>query len=157
VYARCGRYPDDPLFDSRRHPPPGDGHWAPAEGCRCGIYAFKSPADAARMLTRFAYGRYRVLPKEPTFASGVVELAGQVIEHEFGYRAERARIVTIIPVQWRPFPLESDVTIGARHPTAPSTYQLAADVGRRALRLRLRGRRPREGDAELLARLLFRP
>jgi hypothetical protein len=48
-------------------------------------------------------------PFGPLYASGVVELAGKVIEHEFGYRAERARIVGVLPIspfmerRWRRF------------------------------------------------------
>jgi hypothetical protein len=95
VTASCRRFGEHLEID-----PPG--HRAPAEGCRCGIYALKHPADCVTLLRVFGFGRYRVSPFDPTFATGVVELAGKVIEHELGYRAERARIVSIVPVQWRP-------------------------------------------------------
>jgi hypothetical protein len=36
---------------------------------------------------------------EEVFVLGRVELAGKVIEHELGYRAERARIVELIPLR----------------------------------------------------------
>ena len=64
-----------------------DAHAAPAEGCTCGFYALKSATDVFEM---FGVGD-RIL-------IGRVKLAGKVIEHEFGYRAERARIDALIPI-----------------------------------------------------------
>jgi hypothetical protein len=94
VTARCRRAGDDPETD-----PPG--HRAPAEGCTCGIYALKSPGDIVRLMKRYGFDAYYFSPFEPAPASGVVELSGKVIEHSLGYRAERARIVALVPVQWR--------------------------------------------------------
>jgi hypothetical protein len=74
-------------------------HRAPAEGCTCGFYALKTARQASQMLQQWGYLAF---PPEVTYASGLVELAGKVIEHADGFRGERARIVTILPVQWRP-------------------------------------------------------
>jgi hypothetical protein len=63
-------------------------HAAPAEGCSCGFYALKSATDA---FERFGRSRGNLI--------GRVKLAGKVIEHDPGYRAERARIDALIPVQ----------------------------------------------------------
>lgn len=53
------------------------GHPRPEWRCNCGIYALKDPAD----VTGVVIGR--------------VAMEGVVIEHEQGYRAERARIVEL--------------------------------------------------------------
>ena len=74
------------------------GHVAPDENCSCGFYAMKSDDD----LTSFAEA---ILiqshpPEDEGFDGAVfgrVHLAGKVIEHELGYRAERARIAELIP------------------------------------------------------------
>jgi hypothetical protein len=74
-------------------------HRVPAEGCECGFYAMKE-LDAqllhAATLAKHAADR---AGKEEVFVLGRVELAGKVIEHELGYRAERARIVELIPLR----------------------------------------------------------
>ena len=74
-------------------------HVAPDEDCTCGYYATRSADDVA------AFG----IAGDPRAADdledggaagtvlGRVLLAGKVIEHEFGYRAERARIAELIP------------------------------------------------------------
>jgi hypothetical protein len=61
-------------------------HDSPLEGCRCGIYATKTlatPVVLSRMNEQMIVGR--------------VELAGKVIEHDSGYRAELARVVELYP------------------------------------------------------------
>ena len=65
-----------------------DAHAAPAEGCSCGFYALKSVADAFEMAERI-----------DRTVIGRVKLAGKVIEHEFGYRAQLARIDALIPAR----------------------------------------------------------
>jgi hypothetical protein len=60
-------------------------HAAPQEGCTCGFYALKGvPLGLSYGTSHVVFGR--------------VDLAGKVIEHDFGYRAERARIVELIPI-----------------------------------------------------------
>jgi hypothetical protein len=142
VTARCRRAGDDPGTD-----PPG--HRAPAEGCTCGIYALKSPGGVTRLMTRFGDG---YLPSfAPIPASGVVELSGKVIEHALGYRAERARIVTLVPVQWRP---------RRREPvrSAPRGTSSSAQVGSAATGAgflpRLSGRKPFAAWSRLAARAM---
>jgi len=68
---------------------PTPGHQAPAEGCSCGFYAVKDLVQISPLLQMRASDRPRVV-------MGIVELAGTIIEHDFGYRAERARITGII-------------------------------------------------------------
>jgi hypothetical protein len=60
-------------------------HTAPQEGCTCGFYALKEvPLGMSCGGADFVFGR--------------VELAGKVIEHELGYRAQCARIAELIPI-----------------------------------------------------------
>lgn len=74
--AKCGRDVKAP-------------HEAPMEGCLCGFYAVKD----LRTL-----GSLRLLPRaDATFVVGRVLIAGKVIEHDEGYRAERARVLDVLP------------------------------------------------------------
>jgi hypothetical protein len=61
---------------------PGQGHDAPAAGCSCGFYAFRSLADVDGALAPFS-----VLVG--VAASGIVRI------HQHGWRAQFARIVAI--------------------------------------------------------------
>jgi DNA-binding CsgD family transcriptional regulator len=75
-------------------------HDAPQEGCSCGFYALKSLSALGRVLL-FATPRAwlcagGVEPGATSFpVAGCVDLAGKVIEHELGYRAERMRITEL--------------------------------------------------------------
>jgi hypothetical protein len=74
-------------------------HRVPDEGCSCGFYAMKE-LDAQLLRTAgMASQDARNNGTEEVFVLGRVELAGKVIEHETGYRAERARIVELIPLR----------------------------------------------------------
>lgn len=89
-----GQFWDTSVFDAicrRCEEPPG---W----DCRCGVYATKGSAWA------FTEGTI----------SGRVELTGLVIEHETGYRAERARIVELV-VETE----EQERLIARRYPDVP--------------------------------------
>jgi len=79
-------------------------HWAPAADCSCGFYAMSGLprllAEAPLPLSALA----GIIPIEDSDEDGMtvlgrVELAGKVIEHEYGYRAEKARIAELIPFQ----------------------------------------------------------
>ena len=74
-------------------------HVAPDEDCTCGYYATRSADDVA--MFGIASHPRAADDLEHRGASGTVLgrvlLAGKVIEHEFGYRAERARIAELIP------------------------------------------------------------
>jgi len=59
----------------------------PSYDCTCGFYAVKRLANLLEMLT----------PVEGQIVIGTVQLAGTVIEHDFGYRAELARVAELIP------------------------------------------------------------
>jgi hypothetical protein len=60
-------------------------HPAPQEECSCGFYAMKTLSSVEPW-----GGPHTIL--------GRVELAGKVIEHEFGYRAQHARVTELIPI-----------------------------------------------------------
>src|SRR6266576_981929 len=70
-------------------------HVAPEEECTCGFYAMSTLPPVVSGCG------FRTAQIGPASNSGVVmgrvELAGKVIEHEWGYRAERARIAELIP------------------------------------------------------------
>ena len=76
-----------------------DPHRAPGEGCSCGFYAMKElDGQLLHVAAMAAHGADRTRTDEVSVL-GRVELAGKVIEHEQGYRAERARIVELIPLR----------------------------------------------------------
>jgi len=56
--------------------------------CRCGIYAFKRARALAPGLLRIA----------PWSVLGLVALTGRVVEHERGYRAQRAEVLAVAVV-----------------------------------------------------------
>ena len=60
-----------------------DRHIVPMRGCRCGIYAM---TDQVRLYT----SSFLIYP-----VVGKVELFGKVIEHQYGYRAQYARVVSL--------------------------------------------------------------
>jgi hypothetical protein len=72
-------------------------HLAPDEGCSCGFYAMKTPDAVAKftVMNEVHPDADHALSNGVVF--GRVKLAGKVIEHETGYRAERARIAELIP------------------------------------------------------------
>ena len=85
--------------------------WLPSATCAneapgwdhtCGIYAFKEAGQIRALLIGSA----------PSVV-GRVELSGLVIEHESGYRAERARIVELIT------PPGLREAVQARYPKVP--------------------------------------
>ena len=99
--ARCPLDPEARLTASRFHPGwLDDGtHDAPGESCSCGFYAMKELHPHLVQLVAFAR-RAELTPRsQGTFVLGRVELAGKVIEHARGYRAERARIAELIPLR----------------------------------------------------------
>lgn len=72
-------------------------HEAPEESCACGFYAVKSfppPWRTPSLATWLA----TTDPEAVTHrVAGRVHLAGKIIEHDLGYRAERMRIVEFHP------------------------------------------------------------
>jgi len=98
-------------------------HDAPEEGCSCGFYALKSLSTLRRLLP---IGAPRALllalgagPEAATFPiAGRVDLAGKVIEHDLGYRAERMRIT-----EFRAF-------AGAEHPVMRFARRIGVPVGK---------------------------
>jgi hypothetical protein len=103
-------------------------HAAPLEGCSCGIYALKS-----RELAQMFFG-YLLRPQTPgpqlatrhgAFVGGVLELAGKIIEHDRGYRAQRVRIVEILPAAWD----EGRAARAAPHIAARVAKQIGVRLG----------------------------
>jgi hypothetical protein len=90
VYASCAA---DPV----------DLEHVPGWSCTCGFYATKTLAP---LPTTF-HAVTAALAMDPPFEDGVergwifgrVELAGKIIEHDYGYRAQRARIAELNPVE----------------------------------------------------------
>ena len=85
VVASCGADPVDP------------GHM-PGWDCTCGFYATKNLSTSELGLLLI------VTPpaeREPDcgLILGRVELAGKIIEHDDGYRAQKARIEQLIPIE----------------------------------------------------------
>jgi hypothetical protein len=83
-------------------------HRAPDEACTCGLYSLKleeatekAPPPRVTSGTSPAEGwdreEHEGRLRWPTFIVGKVQLAGKVIEHDRGYRAERARLVEVLP------------------------------------------------------------
>jgi len=94
----------------------------PSWTCTCGLYAAKdidlALVLAAGVLTSTSPGD----SMPATAIVGKVELAGKVIEHDRGYRAERARVVEILPIEGRSRLTESlaerfGVPVGDQIPT----------------------------------------
>ena len=93
---------------------PIEHHSAPHGGCSCGLYAAKERNYVLHLARRF-------LPGAAATVVGRVELAGKVIEHDYGYRAERARIAEVFTVEgagdWAEVVARRyDVPIGERIP-----------------------------------------
>lgn len=59
------------------------GHAAPSFGCECGMYAYKD----AHLWSKGHYIQKEVW--------GIVKFTGKIIEHEHGYRAEKAEVVAV--------------------------------------------------------------
>jgi hypothetical protein len=70
-------------------------HDAPEESCACGFYAVKS---FSKLLSRTTPSYATTDPGAVTHrVAGRVHLAGKIVEHELGYRAERMRIAELCP------------------------------------------------------------
>src|SRR3990172_3438929 len=67
-------------------------HPVPSRTCECGLYAMKPGREGSPAATPFIVGFSSLTGP----VGGVVELAGRVIEHAHGYRAERARILHLL-------------------------------------------------------------
>jgi hypothetical protein len=116
---------------------PWSDHAAPHEGCTCGLYAAMdiglALVLAAGVLTTTSPG-----DSMPTTAIvGRVQLAGKLIEHARGYRAERARIVEILPIEGRGRLTES---LASRF-AVPVGWEIPTSSLEPIMRRRRRGRR----------------
>jgi hypothetical protein len=74
--------------------PQDSAHAAPLEGCTCGFYATKKPVAIDPTVG------FRSTPGTGLIM-GKVALSGKVIEHERGYRAEKARVVELYALPGR--------------------------------------------------------
>ena len=79
----------------------GGGHIAPDERCTCGFHAMASPSPLIEIAVVLGRG-WDPTAAPPDIEFGIIlgriEMAGRIIEHELGYRAERARIAELIPI-----------------------------------------------------------
>ena len=77
---------------------PVDPEHVPGWSCTCGFYATKNLAQFYK-----AIALVDLPPREDGvklgWIFGRVELAGKIIEHDYGYRAQRARIAELNPVE----------------------------------------------------------
>jgi hypothetical protein len=75
-------------------------HQAPDESCHCGFYAVKSLFTLGRLLplatTGWATGRMADRRAATFLLAGRVDLAGKIVEHDLGYRAERMRVAELL-------------------------------------------------------------
>ena len=71
-------------------------HEVPSEGCSCGFYSHKELDVAVDHTGIFLHLTILGQAPEPVVL-GRVLLSGKVIEHDSGYRAERARVAELIP------------------------------------------------------------
>jgi hypothetical protein len=72
------------------------GHKVPSEDCQCGFYSLKDLDSAIDLVTPIELSAARQDGGRPVVL-GRILLSGKVIEHEIGYRAERARVAELIP------------------------------------------------------------
>lgn len=75
------------------------GRVAPEGDCTCGFYAVKRLSQLLPPLPLPTPESAVKQGVESGIVLGRVELAGRIIEHEYGYRAERARIAELIPIR----------------------------------------------------------
>lgn len=71
-------------------------HGAPSEECDCGFYSVKELDSAIDLLAPIELSEPRPGHERP-LVLGQILLSGKVIEHEIGFRAQRARIAELIP------------------------------------------------------------
>jgi hypothetical protein len=70
----------------------------PGELCTCGFYSVKTLLMLLQMFGSFTDPAFEFAPGSGVIL-GRVELAGKIIEHDDGYRAERARVAELIPFE----------------------------------------------------------
>lgn len=63
-------------------------HAAPAQGCNCGVWGFKSRESIMEAMAKYRQG-------DAPYAFGRVLLWGRIIEHANGYRAEHGRPISL--------------------------------------------------------------
>jgi hypothetical protein len=71
-------------------------HEVPSEDCSCGFYSLKDLDEVVASTVPIHFSGARV-GRFDQVVLGRILLSGKVIEHESGYRAERARIAELIP------------------------------------------------------------
>jgi hypothetical protein len=76
-----------------------DGHGeVPEELCECGFYSMKTLPS---LLETAGIARCMIQARDEQLGCilGRIQLAGKIVEHDLGYRAERARIAQLIPFE----------------------------------------------------------
>jgi hypothetical protein len=73
-------------------------HQAPMEGCTCGLYAMTDLQEVTDELGAILWASPSKAPEGLwPLMLGKVQLAGKVIEHDRGYRAQSARVLAFLP------------------------------------------------------------
>src|SRR5918999_2862318 len=74
----------------------------PAENCTCGFYAIRTLDRLLEQAPLLFFVLIRDAPSDPdvdeNMVLGRVDLAGKVVEHEDGFRAEKARVAELFPL-----------------------------------------------------------
>jgi hypothetical protein len=125
----------------------GHGHEVPSEDGECGFYSLKDLHSAIELVGPIEVSEPRPDLGRPVVL-GRILLSGKVIEHEIGYRAERARIAKLIPFR----STERSVTrlanrLGVGVAAAVELPRWSADVAA-ALRSRATPRPAKPGDVD---------
>jgi hypothetical protein len=72
------------------------GHRIPGQHCACGIWAFYNPTFMTEEL-----GPVRGGAGEPyEYVAGIIGGGGDVVQHEFGFRAQYAKVLAIFSDKW---------------------------------------------------------
>jgi hypothetical protein len=66
-------------------------HRIPGDRCSCGIYAFHNPASLHKQFVGLPLDR--VEPRG--LVTGVIGAAGEIVEHELGFRAQYAKVLAV--------------------------------------------------------------
>jgi hypothetical protein len=105
---------------------------------RCGINAYDSPRRLVAAARSSPAGRRRLAPSSPDVGLpipeglyGEVALSGRVVEHEWGYRAERARVVRLLYVHANRIEAATDPGVIAAQFPSPSWAGERFEIGLR--------------------------
>lgn len=95
----------------------GGNHLAPSVGCQCGLYGWYFPQKALRENDCLSY--YATI--------GVISAFGYIVPHEYGFRAEKARIEALWLPEQKDYPdahsYRLPTTLAAKHAAVRRRYR----------------------------------